>query len=531
MSISAIPREIIDNVFLHLEWPEVRNLRLASRRLAEVGVEYFPRKVTLVATKWSLQRVENLLSLEPVRRNIRSLSICCYVFLPEGEGQSNFVPDPDVRRTVKKTFNRHCNLIKDGDYSTSLEAILRKLPSLESIVISDYPRSKEILPRSQFGKLPHRHYLSGEGAAVGKEDLLKLVEKAVIGKLRDQSQASQKPNVSLEHSYCPYGLEDNRSEWLRAGLESVTHLKLGMSYENHEEGFWDAHIQWLTRAGRFTSKAQNLESIDLTVTSSWGTFEDFSKDLKLPKLKRFAVSEMFFDQQHIFPFFETHSATLKSLSFNTTSMNNNHSKTSWFKFFEDLPETLSLESLELSVLLQQSDAGSNWPIFYPDTVPTERAIRYLVCGQKTNMRGEPDAISEHPYDWESLSWAGVESDFAKLSRPIRRNDPIPQRWRKSLFAPKRWIPTMLEAPQPQQATPEHSPAPSQNMGNTHFVGGQDGSGVYIQGPGIQNVTSRKIRMPMPHDSDDEDDEPWLEGIETTIQMPRGFNIPRRPFPG
>ena len=457
MSLTTLPRETIDQIFSHLEWPEIRNLRESHRRLAEIGLEYFPQTVTLAATKWSLQRVNELLSLETVRTKVKTLSICCYVYLP----------DFGDKRSVKKTFNRHCRMIRDGDYLASLKTILQKLPSLESVIISDYPRPNEILPRSPDPQLWREQYLYSEGAPEGKKDLVKQVLDAILLRFADSSLGHGKLS-SLEYSYGPYGLEESDTLPLEAGLDNVKHLKLGMSYERHiETGNYIVHIRWGKDVGRFTAKLKNLESLHLELTSPWASFEDFSMNLRLPKLKKLALSSMLFDARDLLQFFSHHKSTLESLSLSTTTVMWNHMQMSWFTFFKETEKELSLKSLALSLLLQQDpDGGDDWPTRYPDTIPPERAIRYLVSSQKTNMQGEEDAISQHPYDWRSITWNSIKADFTSLSRPITNDSPVPEQWQSNAFAPERWIPS----PQTDCGPEEESigPIPRGNQSNSFF---------------------------------------------------------------
>ena len=191
----------------------------------------------------------------------------------------------------------------------------------------------------------------------------------------------------------------------------------------------------------FTSKAQNLVSLELWLTSDWCRFGDLTKGLMLPKLKKLALCEMRFHWRGALEFCKRHSPTLESLSLSATILVTDPGELSLFDFFQEVQSELSLKSLELHSLLQQGpEFGDDWPVRYPETIPPERATRYLVCGQKTNMVGELDAISRHPYEWGKITWSSIEADFERLSCSIPRNAPIPDSWRKNPYAPQRWIP-------------------------------------------------------------------------------------------
>ena len=42
VSLPTLPKEIIDTILPHLAWSEIKNLRLQARRLADIGLWYFP---------------------------------------------------------------------------------------------------------------------------------------------------------------------------------------------------------------------------------------------------------------------------------------------------------------------------------------------------------------------------------------------------------------------------------------------------------------------------------------------------------
>ena len=412
----------------------------------------------------------------------------------------------------------------DGSYLSCFKGVLRKLPSLESVAITDYPRPFEILPRSEKSmQVLKGRYLLGAGAPEGKIDLAKQILDAVLSSSGKRSsgqqlQQQQRPSISLEYSYGPYGLEKKSKRELSpllAGYDSVRHLKLAMSYEDHyKTGNWESHEAYMKNAGRFAAEMRNLESLELALDSPWGEFNDFSggprDPIQLPRLKRLALIDMLFDTRHVLPFLSLHKSTLESLSFSTCTINKNHSKTSWFGFFKEIEGELSLKSLELHTILQHSlEPCDEWPERYPETVPPERAVRYLISGKKTNMQNEEDRVSRYSYEWESITWSSVEADFKKLSRRVYDDSPLlPASWRDSAFAPLRWIPRW------------QGPLPGEEDDTNEADSDED----------FENI-SNEGRNPRPHDfraqivhrpaSEGLEQFPGLRPHITTRQIPRG----------
>ena len=135
-------------------------------------------------------------------------------------------------------------MIESDNCVRSLGVILEKLTGLDSVIISDYPRHDEILPRSQMEHETQDLYLYGEGASEGKEELSQKVLEAVSSRFSDAALKIQRSKVELEYSYGPYGLYKANMLRFKAGIESLTHLKLGMAYEDHSKGFWRRYIDF-----------------------------------------------------------------------------------------------------------------------------------------------------------------------------------------------------------------------------------------------------------------------------------------------
>ena len=51
--------------------------------------------------------------------------------------------------------------------------------------------------------------------------------------------------------------------------------------------------------------------------------------------------------------------------------------------------------------------NEHWQKKFPHK-PPDRALRWLMCGKKTDMHDREDVMSEQPYDWDSLTWEDMQ---------------------------------------------------------------------------------------------------------------------------
>ena len=226
MPLSTLPNEILYNIFSYLGWSDVKNVRAQDRRLAEIGLEYFPREITIVATDWrSLERVEKLVSLGPVGKNVRFVSICCYVRFPNLPGPGSTVTTA-FGSVLKDILDRHCNSVQEGTYSAAIKAILQKLHRLESVVIPyDYHQTYNVVvTQAVYDQLPGNHEDYTTKLLKCKKGLLKQVMNAVLLRFSELSLQQQKPKRSLEYTYTHNEIEEKDTISLHAGLKSLTHL-------------------------------------------------------------------------------------------------------------------------------------------------------------------------------------------------------------------------------------------------------------------------------------------------------------------
>ncbi|MCJ1334722.1 hypothetical protein MMC10_011434 [Thelotrema lepadinum] len=246
-----------------------------------------------------------------------------------------------------------------------------------------------------------------------------------------------KKELTLHYDYCPMGFYDlgMRAPRWRASLESLTCLKI--SLPGYEEGFseknpqrYDRDVQDEPSLVSFMKAASKVKELDLKLTYDIETSNIFNSESNWPYLTKLKLSIMKFDTEDIFDFFDDHGASLEILDFRWVRLGRVTSVTGWTKFLERLrtESVHNLKSFRWSGLFEMDQyrcAVHDWRLC-PDLIPSHRAARYLMCGEKTNVNDVADEITLRPYDWESISWESISWESIGNDEEVAR-----QRTRKA----------------------------------------------------------------------------------------------------
>ena len=167
----------------------------------------------------------------------------------------------------------------------------------------------------------------------------------------------------------------------------------------------------------FIAGARNVEEIfvDLGDEEVIGSIDVLKPDAHWPYLRILTLYNVPLLEDHMLEFFERHGSTLEVLQLSRVSLCRNRSAVEsgtaeWINFLqrarsESLFILTSFGSSNIPCL--DIGEGFEWTDVFPNLIPPARAIRYLMCGKKTGMRGEVDRVSLQSYDWKSLSWGSV----------------------------------------------------------------------------------------------------------------------------
>ncbi|MCJ1332154.1 hypothetical protein MMC10_008846 [Thelotrema lepadinum] len=119
---------------------------------------------------------------------------------------------------------------------------------------------------------------------------------------------------------------------------------------------------------------------------------------------------------HFIEFLKQHKGTLDRLTFLFLWLDYDQIDHDWIKFFEmirDNPD-IKLGSFAIEGMLFSDD----WPAFDPEKplldcpqIDLGRAVRYLVCGEKTDSWDFNDDVAKIDFDWDSISWEDVTTGW------------------------------------------------------------------------------------------------------------------------
>ncbi|MCJ1334721.1 hypothetical protein MMC10_011433 [Thelotrema lepadinum] len=168
----------------------------------------------------------------------------------------------------------------------------------------------------------------------------------------------------------------------------------------------------------FIKSASRLEELDIFGRNDIASNSIFDTKFVWTHLKKLSLFMVGLETSSMINLFKRHSTILERVRLEATSLEKSYAAEDWIDFFERVmrESDIHLKSLQFSHIesdLEKHEDMSfrSWKSLCPDTVPSSRAIRYLMCGEKTNMLDEEDECSHHPYDWDSLTWASIKEDF------------------------------------------------------------------------------------------------------------------------
>ena len=196
----------------------------------------------------------------------------------------------------------------------------------------------------------------------------------------------------------------------------------------HMTGEVDETVGINTPMSTLIAAARNVEEIfvDLGNEEPRPSSDILKPNIHWPYLRALTLYNVPLLESHMLKFFECHGSTLEALQLNCVSLRRDEDEDEdesgvkdWINFLQRVrsESLINLTSFGSDDILYLSlGDGLEWTDVLPNTIPPARAIRYLMCGKRTGMRGEVDRVSLHPYDWESLTWVHVGRLYAAAVR-------------------------------------------------------------------------------------------------------------------
>ena len=427
MALYALPSEILHMVCTWLRVGDIRSLRQVSRVFGYVGAQYlFPnRTVTLVITEQSMARVGTLSQHPVLSKSIRRLDLCCYMRKASGRT----IPQDLDQATRDKVFayihDAQHSLAKSGTFLASVKGILSRLSNLQSLrITAEGYRCREMFPDSMARLLEalsrsERDRNMAYGSSSRADELYQIVApkllKTVLEALGDSSLWKRGREIWLDCHHWPYPvLGRDLSTW-RDGIENITRLAVHFHHLQDNGRFGNSQLA-MSAFVRILTIASNLT--DLSISSRrHPSSQILGSDFSLPpQLKRLQLAGILTQRDFMFRLFRKDNTRLERLGLGGVKLVHHGNSVSWISLFQGLKNELptSLQDLDICWTIQRErkvePIYEEWPAQHKEVLPPERALRYLICHNKTHD-GRSDAITRHPYDWESISWTSIISSI------------------------------------------------------------------------------------------------------------------------
>ena len=448
MASQLLPTEILHNICNRLDTPNILNFRLANRQFAAIGLEYIAEKVRVFLTHASLARFINI-ALHPVlKKKVQSITFSPFIY-QQYKRRDEFFRQHNIPKDMfdskassglsamieLNTFRCGQQLVlEQGRFVKTIRACLLNLQNLEYIGVYHYV-SKELHPANMtpFEALVwnssdlYEHY-----SDTFEMDIASRLLRAIFSVLPKLSKRVQLNGLMLSFHYAPYPASIKNLSSSSATFEMLTSLCLAYPHGNSlPYGFYEKHDNfepykrdfWEEPLSQFLEVCPKLSTFILIGAPNLDSKRIFGDHFVWRHLHTVRLSRITLRREHMLRFFIQHQATLEDLELKRVALYSRNKRSretgGWASFIPFLECAKGKANLNLKNFIgyKLGEIGTQdlyritekWHKRYPNIIPFERALRYLMCGQKTDRFGETEFISEYPYDWNSVTLDSVRA--------------------------------------------------------------------------------------------------------------------------
>lgn len=407
--IDTLPTELLHFVCTHLEPKDVANLRLASRIVAPVGLQYLAPKVRLFVAEDSFKQLEAIASHPVVSKYVTSLSYNANVLeryseeswkenirSPDyhdrkrrsreagpryslrsykgGSVKASVVPRHEyTKQQLKEAFRKYqgfCDFQSHAhQHHRKLAKAMKRFPNLKELTVS-----AQIMPNKKLFKKTF-----GPGYCTRRRED---TEEWPIGLLQTRSLLLSAccAGLTIERLQCElvnWRILTQEKEVFEDMRKSVRHLRemsiIFSTGSEEEEDEWGLSQLERCRAylqnGRlkdFVTSAPHLECLDICF--DWNEpinpteFKHVVGDFHWPSLTAVRFDKVDTAKDHLVGFFGRHASTLKRVSMGSLALTDGL----WWSVFEKMRLVLELEVMVISGFLEDEselfdfDRGCDW---------------------------------------------------------------------------------------------------------------------------------------------------------------------------
>lgn len=437
---------ICDQSVLSQDTRALKCFRRTCKHFAVVGLQYLFREISVSISKSSLDRLEKLSAHPTIPSLVRHLR--CYVDILEGETHIQFLSSHYVRANVhaelsvvygdlRERYSEQVELLASLRPQRVLKKAAKELQSLQSLTITTSDQYQCFIPPGNTGYnigIGHTFEMIGTGMAHsvlsnlhGSAQLKEFNYHCFCGRFYDDNHDLSFTDHHLKNlssiSLCMYTRRPGEVSCRRYRHRPIADFEFILPAEGRSE----ARTQRMNRFFLGMSWLKNLtvNFADPVGGRSWN-LADVVGEGTWPNLESLDISGLELTKSHALEFLGRHVAALRVLALG----NIGNIDCSYKDFLQELQGTTSLDSIifrgYLSFRFNRDNAvrmNHHRYGYRPFKTMSAglamyigRALRYLICGKKTDYCGEPDRLTNLPDTaWDHVKWEGVT--FAGLIKP------------------------------------------------------------------------------------------------------------------
>ncbi len=392
--LDNLPSELLYMVCTHLKPTEVANLRLASKVIAPIGLQFLVPEVHLVIAEDSFQQLAAIARHPVISKYVTSLYYEADILeiLNEEEWEQD-VRSPDyikrlregprymlrshrgdvahardvprhhyTKQQLKEAFRKYqgfCQYQGRGDqFDRKVASAMRNFPNLKELIMS-----AQVWQHSQ----AFENTFAPGYCNTCRED----VGDWPIGlvQMRSLLLGAYRADLKIERLSCTQvnwrilTLKNKAFEDMKRSVRHLRELSItfstGLEEEEDEWGFLqiekcDVYLQQSGRLKEFVTSAPDLENLEICFESNEPiyptAFQHVVGDFYWPALKVVKFEMIGATQDHLIGFFERHASTLKDLCMGNIFLSSGR----WWSVFERMRLVLKLDCVDLSGALESS---------------------------------------------------------------------------------------------------------------------------------------------------------------------------------
>ena len=419
MAYVHIPAELLSKVCSNLEGlKDIQNFRLVNKEFSGVGLEYLMPILSLSLTTRDLDRMAKIaehpalpryvshLKLDPTSWELadehRDYDLVSTSFIDEYSPNQRHLATQNALSTWNATVNEQRLALSEGRVFELLAALLAKMQKLDKVCIN--AKTITDFDFSWYG-------FKGDGFDISNY-ITPTTSNYTAGKMLEvllHHKSSQAKLTQLDLDCVDWEFNDHLNLTIREkAMENVTSLSISIKHGSPRRGNLNRQIRGVGLMRCLIISASNLTvlRIELSYTRSTSSVL-LLNNVKLPFLHTLMIAELrILDKKHMVEFFTHHKATLKVVEFPNPLFDSSEAgELTWFRFFKETHEILSLQRFFISGVIHHVDVPyRHYGLDIVARVPLDQILEKLMFGVEPSTRPEHFLAAGGDWLWKEVTW-------------------------------------------------------------------------------------------------------------------------------